>query len=222
MYQDVTTFLDTIARKKNHHINEGLMYSYIEFSKEFENKPEEVVKPLELMAEQFKDSKWLQAQALMAATKLNIEIEPIVLNEAMKDMYVRFEIMESMVNADHINSIPKVYLEPQEFAKLSLYNNVGDDYDGYPNIFDYLGEVTVGEKNYFVFTFSYGEISEEDTEEADETEKYVGIVEKTPVNFSKFKMAKSFTDWETVKEDWKTQATEIIKNKVESEDAESE
>ena len=222
MYQDVTTFLDTIARKKNHHINEGLMYSYIEFSKEFENKPEEVVKTLELMAEQFKDSKWLQAQALMAATKLNIEIEPIVLNEAMKDMYVRFEIMESMVNADHINSIPKVYLEPQEFAKLSLYNNVGDDYDGYPNIFDYLGEVTVGEKNYFVFTFSYGEISEEDTEEADETEKYVGIVEKTPVNFSKFKMAKSFTDWETVKEDWKTQATEIIKNKVESEDAESE
>lgn len=222
MYQDVTTYLDTIARKNNHHINEGLMYSYIEFSKEFENKPEEVVKTLKLMSEQFKDSKWLQAQALMAATKLNVEIEPQTLNEAFEDMYVRFELMESLVKTDNSKSIPKVYLEPQEFAKLSLYNNVGDDYDGYPNIFDYLGEVTVGEKNYFVFTFSYGEISEEDTEEADGTEKYVGIVEKTPINFSEFEMAKSFTDWETVEEDWKAQATKTINDKVKSENSETE
>tara|TARA_R100000750_G_scaffold62935_1_gene59473 strand:- start:56573 stop:57973 length:1401 start_codon:yes stop_codon:yes gene_type:complete len=222
MYQDVTTYLDTIARKNNHHINEGLMYSYIEFSKEFENKPEEVVKTLKLMSEQFKDSKWIQAQALMAATKLNVEIEPQTLNEAFEDMYVRFELMESLIKAENSKSIPKVYLEPKEFAKLSLYNNVGDDYDGYPNIFDYLGEVTVGEKNYFVFTFSYGEISEEDTEETDGTEKYVGIVEKTPINFSEFEMAKSFTDWEIVEDDWKAQATKTINDKVKSENSETE
>ena len=174
------------------------------------------------MSEQFKDSKWLQAQALMAATKLNVEIEPQTLNEAFEDMYVRFELMESLIKAENSKSIPKVYLEPKEFAKLSLYNNVGDDYDGYPNIFDYLGEVTVGEKNYFVFTFSYGEISEEDTEETDGTEKYVGIVEKTPINFSEFEMAKSFTDWEIVEEDWKAQATKTINDKVKSENSETE
>lgn len=205
IYDDAAMYVDTIARKKNPHITDGLMYSYIEFSKGFNTILQEVVKTLNLLSEQVKDDNWLQAQALMAATELNIEINPQTLNDGFKDMYVRFELMESLIKAEKTNLIPEVYLAPQEFAKLSLYNTVGDEYDGYPKFFNYLDELTVGDKKYYVFEFSYSE---------DDTNKYLGLVLQKPIDFSDFELAEAFTNWETIEEDWKTQATKIIVEKI--------
>lgn len=215
MHQDAALYIDTIARKKNAHINDGLLFSYIEFSKDFDNKTEEVVKTLKLIAEQEKDNNWLQGQALMAAIKLDIAIQPNTLEEAFKDMYVRFELMESLADAGNTKIIPEAYLEPVEFAKLSLYNNVGDDYEGYPTVFNYLDEITVEEKNYYVFTFSY--LEEDNNEESESAENYLGIVERQPLNISDLEMARSYTDWEIVEEDWNAQAIKLIKSKINTE-----
>lgn len=215
MYPDVTAYLDTVARKNNHYLNDGLMYSYIEIIKNIANMPEEAKKTLRLMSKQFKDNSWLQAKALMAAVELHIEIDPKILNEAMEDLYVRFELMEALADAGDSLSIPKDYLEADEFAKLSLYNAVGDDYDGYPTIFHYLGEVTVNEKKYSAFSFSFETKEDQEAHNTDEDkqEYYLGIVEKTPVDLAKLQKARAFTSWEGVAKDWKSQAIKTIKKK---------
>ncbi|MCZ4318445.1 TraB/GumN family protein [Aequorivita viscosa] len=213
MYQDVAKYIDTISRKKNPYLPEGIIYSYIEFAKSFNPVPQEVVKTLNLISEQIKDDNWLQAQAIMAATELNIEVNPQTLKSSFKDMYVRFELMESLIKAEKTNLIPEVYLEPQEFAKLSLYNMVGAEYDGYPQYFNYLTEVTVDGTEYYVFEFSYFE---------DDADKYLGIVSKTAIDFSDFQMADAFISSETIEEDWKTQATKIIAEKIKEKDLDTE
>ncbi|MEM0518688.1 TraB/GumN family protein [Aequorivita flava] len=201
MYEDAALYVDTIARKGNLLITDGLMYSYIEFAKGFKNIPQEVSKTLKLISEQVKDDNWLQAQALMAAIELNIEINPQIVKSVLKELYVRFELMESLVKAEKSYLIPEEYLAPLAFAKLSLYNMVGAEYDGYPEIINYLDQLTINNKKYFVFQFSYSE---------DDTTKYLGIVLQEPINFTDFKMAEAFTDHEIMEEDWRDQALNII------------
>ncbi len=210
MYADAQIFVDTLARKKHDYIDYSLLNSYVEFIKENNTKNEIVEPTIKLLAENLITDDWIKAQALMASIKLDIDIDSEILNTAIEDLYSRFEIMESMVESNKTHLIPESYLEPEEFAKLSLYNNVGDDYDGYPTVFELLGEVVVKEKDYYVFSYSY--FIEEDAEdvEDEDTIKYLGIVEKTKVDFTNFEMANSFTNWEQPKSDWKTQARSTI------------
>lgn len=209
MYEDTKVYIDTIAREDNDYINYNLIYNYIEIAKVSKENNPEINKTLKLLIEKLENDEWLRTQALMASVELEVEIDPKTLNEAFEDMYSRFELMESMVKVEKTDLIPEEYLEPIEFAKLSLYNTAGGEYEEYPTIFELLGETTIDDKNYYTFTFSYTE---------DEGEKYFGVVEETAINFSDFKMANAYVDWENIEEDWQTQATNLIKEITTSEE----
>jgi uncharacterized protein YbaP (TraB family) len=202
MYADAKAYIDTIARKNSSFINYNLIYNYIDIAKTVKESNSDINKTLKFLVDELEEDQWLRTQALMACVELDIEIDQKTLNDAFEDMYSRFEMMESMVEVEKTELIPEEYLEPIEFAKLSLYNTAGGEYEEYPNIFEYLGETTIDDKNYYAFTFSYTE---------DDGEKYFGIAEETAINFSDFKMANAYVDWEVFEEDWQTQAANLIK-----------
>ena len=208
MYRDSQLYTDSIARKKNNYLTYSLIISYIELSKDTDGKNPEVIKTLKFLSENLKNDEWLQAEALMASIKLDIEINPKTLTEAFENLYSRFELMESLVNAEKTEMIPEEYLEPKEFAKLSLYSTAGGEYDEYPTVFNFLGEIIVADKCYYTFTFSY-----------DGDEKFLGVIEETAIDFSNFNMANAYLDWEFAEEDWQTQAVKIIKEATNSEDS---
>lgn len=207
MYSDAENYVDTISRKNYSYINYSLIYNYIDIAKQSDKNNPESIKTLNLLVEKLENDPWLKTQSLIASVNLDIEVDPETLNASFEDMYSRFEMMESMVDAEKTNLIPKEYLEPIEFAKLSLYNTAGDEYDDYPINSNLLGETSVDVKNYYVFTFSYSEAE-------DEEEKYLGVVEQSAIDFSDFKMANVYIDWEPIEEDWKMQAEKIIKSNI--------
>lgn len=210
MYKDAEAYIDTIARQNSSYINYSLISSYVTIAKESDGKNPEINKTLQLLIDKLDKDEWLRIQVLIACVDLDIEIDPKTLKEAFEDMYSRFELMESLVDSEKTDMIPEEYLKPQEFAKLSLYNTAGEEYEEYPTFFNFLGETTVDDKTYYAFTFSY-------TEEEDE--KYLGLAEQTAVNFSDFKMANAYVDWELVEEDWQTQAANIIKDATNPDDS---
>ncbi len=209
MYSDAEIYIDTINQEKYSYVNNSLISSYIDIAKENGNNPE-IHRTLQLLVEKLDKDEWLRIQALMTCVELDVEIDAETLNHAFEDMYSRFELMESFVNSNKTDMIPKEYLEQIEFAKLSLYNNAGGEYEEYPNIFNFLGETTVNDKNYYAFSFGYSE---------DEDEKYIGIAEGAAINFSDFKMVKTYLDWEISEDDWEAQTINIIKNSADFQDS---
>lgn len=214
MYSDAEKYLDTISRNNYSYLNYSLIYNYIDIAKKSDKNNPEIIKTLKLLVEKLENDPWLKTQSLMASLNLDIEVDSEILNAAFEDMYSRFEMMESMVDAEKTNLIPKEYLEPVEFAKLSLYHTSVEEYDDYAIASTLLGEISFDGKNYYVFTFSYNE--------EDEEEKYLGVVEQSAIDFSNFKMATTYIDWELAEEDWTTQAEKVIKNAKDSEDSELE
>ncbi|AFL82490.1 hypothetical protein Aeqsu_3052 [Aequorivita sublithincola DSM 14238] len=212
LYKDSQLYIDTIARKNNDYLTYSLISSYIKLSKDIGGKNPEVSKTLKLLSENIKKDGWLRAEALITSVKLDIEIDPKIWNEALEDLYSRFELMEGLVDAEKTEMIPEEYLQPKEFAKLSLYNTAGEEYDEYPSAFNFLGETIVDDKCYYTFTYSFGEDKRED-------EQFLGVVEETAIDFSNFKLANVYLDWESVEENWQTQATKIIKEATNSEDS---
>ncbi|WP_347374503.1 TraB/GumN family protein [Aequorivita sp. Q41] len=208
MYSDAVKYIDTTVRNNNSNINYSLIQSYVKIAKQSDGENSEINKTLQLLIQNIEKEEWLYIQVLMAAIHLNLEIDSNILNTALEDLYSRHELMESLIASQKTNLIPQKYLEPKEFAKLSLYNTAGGEYEEYPTTFNYLDEIIVDKLAYYVFTFSYYE---------DNEESYLGVVEKAEVNLSSFNLANAYVAWELVEEDWKTQAITIIKNNTSAE-----
>ncbi len=217
MYNDSVKYLDTIARKNTNYINYSLIFGYVNIAKQSEKSNPEVIKTLKLLVEKLENDQWLKTQALIACVELDIPLDSEMLSDGFEDMYSRFELMETMVDLEKTDLIPEEFLEQLEFAKLSLYNTSGGEYDDYPKNLNLLGETSFEEKNYYVFTFSYSE-----EEEEDEDEKYFGVVEQSSIDFSDFKMANTYIDWEPTEEDWQIQAERVIKNAANLEESDFE
>ena len=159
--------------------------------------------------------RWMKLQALLARIFNDYPIEKKVINKYLEDLYFRFEIIEAYHKKNELSAIDKKYLKPKEFAKLSFYNNIGEE-NGYPDFIDITKSITKEKQEFYVVKFSYK--PEEDQDE-DESIEYIGIVGplKNLSQATDIKMFDSITYWETFDDQWEEKANTLIKNYLEYE-----
>lgn len=199
---DVTRYMDSISREKYEYCNYSLMYNYLEVINSLEVNPNDVVTGLDKLMSQLESDNWLQSKALITSLHIGAPVKEVVLKKALDSLYSRFEIMEALINSGNLKNVPEAYLETQEFARLCIYNDIGD-YEGYPDFIDLAGIFTENEKDYFVF--SYGFKDEENTA------RYMAVIEDIPVVLHDFKRNYGNFDRELLLEDWEAQARQLLK-----------
>jgi uncharacterized protein YbaP (TraB family) len=205
---DAKRYADSINREKYEYVNYMLLNSYIDIIdslKIVNPQTEEALKTLYTINE--KDN-WIKSRALFTAVKLNIDVDKSIIQKSFNDLYSRFEIIEVFIKSGKTEEIPKEYIAPEAFAKLSLYNNIGY-YDGYPDYMEMLGTIKQNEKDYFVYSYSYS---------TDEETKYLGISENKEVNLKKFEQNTSYFDWDEVEENWEEQAKQLLLESISAEE----
>ncbi|MGR7814534.1 hypothetical protein [Lacinutrix undariae] len=157
------------------------------------------------------DDKWMATQALTARVFNNLPIDKKRTDKAFEDLFSRYELIEAYHKTNQFKKVPKKYITPEEFSRLALYNYIGED-EGYPDHLETLGKVTKNKATYYAVTFYYN------SEDEDETPtKYFGLVGPTH-EFSQekpFENYSSYSDWDVLEKDWKSQAKKLIPSLIE-------
>jgi hypothetical protein len=209
---DVTRYLDTITRNNHEYCNYSLMYDYLDVITTLNATTDEVRQGLDMLTSQLDSENWLHTKSIITSLQVGAPVKESVLRTALDTLYSRFEIMEGLITSGNLDKVPEAYLEPVEFSKLCLYNDIGDYYS-YPNSIDLVGSFTENEKEYFVFSYEY--LGEEEEEE--EVEKYIAIMENLPVVLHDFKRHYGYYGEEVLEEDWETQGKQMLQKYLENE-----
>lgn len=187
----------------------SLIYSYLDFFNKLALKNEVADAFTKPLANQ-DDNDWFQLHAITARLNNNLDLDEKLLAKKLDTLYSRFEIMETYHRINQFEKIPKKYLKPNEFAKLALYNYLGED-DSLPNEIDVLGKIKQDNIEYYVISYAFTSDDESDSE------KYIGIV--GPVeNVSQdlpFKRPVSYSNWDVLEKNWKNQAKALIPDLIE-------
>ncbi len=202
---DSEIYMDTIQRKNHPFINYGLINSYTQIINNDSLSDDNTQKALLIIASGLEDDNWLQTTALVNAIKLNIEIPEEITTNRLKEYYSRFEVMEALVNNNQKDKIPSKYLASKEFSKLSIYNAAGYDYDEYPDIINYLGDVTYNDEVYHVYNYgnSNGDL---------DSELYLAYAIAKDADVTNFVSNTAEATYYLLEEDWKLQTTTYLKS----------
>ena len=187
-------------------LNYSLISDYLYLVGEEETLNSGIKNALVTLANDVRTNSWLNIRALRMTIENGIEIDKSALTKRLEDKYSRFEVMESLLENDLKERIPKRYFEKVDFAELSLYNHIGIDYDEYyPEQINYLGELTHKDVSYLVFTFTYDE----------DEEKYLGVVEDEKIDFESFKQNTVHVNWNeyATESEWKEEAIKVLEEK---------
>jgi hypothetical protein len=208
--QDVEDYIEFLKTNETDYSQNSIIYSYLSFFKIIDSNTE-IIDYFTTSLLQNQDDKWMSLSAILARMNSNISIDAELLKAKLKDMYSRFEIMEIYHKQKKLNKIPKHYLQPSEFAVLSMYNYVGED-DSYPDHISTIDSITEGKNTYYAVKFSYN------TDDDTEPKEYFGIVGpiKKLTQKDTFEKYKCYTDWEELDSDWKKQTLDLIPGLLEN------
>lgn len=206
VYNDAKLYTDSLSRATKAHINYGLINDYIDLIATSDELDSEEIKTLKLLSEQTETKSWLKTRAIITSVEKNVTIKGEILAETFSNLYTRFELMEAFNKSNKKDQIPAKYITIEEFAKLSLYNEVGDSGD-YPDFLNLLGTVVIDDAQYLAYSFGYS---------ADQDVLYLGLSDAQAPNFSDLKMNTSYFDWQEISTDWRNQAQQLIKSSLEN------
>ncbi len=208
MESDLQKYLEEKDKDEYDYSMNSLIYSYLNFLNKSSYKNEFTDTFTSTLAKE-KDNQWFSLQATTARIINNYPLDNAFIETQMDSLFSRFEIMEAYHKTNQFNKVPKKYIKPEEFAKLALYNYVGED-EGYPDAMTVVGKIKNEGDEYYAISFGY------EYEEA-EDEEYLAIVgpikeisQKTP-----YERYKCYTEWDSVEKDWKTQTKNLIPSLIE-------
>ncbi|MEM7187435.1 MAG: TraB/GumN family protein [Bacteroidota bacterium] len=201
MKQDVSRYLDSLQRETTPFLNYGLMDDYIAILENTKDTSEYANEIIRLMYTEIEPASWLQTRALLMAIRSRFEVDQEILNLKMEDLYSRYEVMESLNKNDQGDQIPKQYLEPEAFSKLSLYNGVGEEY-GYPDVIETLGTFTHQNVKYIAFGFGYN--SEENER------RYLGVSAFQECKLDKLQPNAVYWTGKELQAEWEFQAIQLL------------
>ena len=191
--RDVQIALDSVQSSKNnfytYHLN-----PYFTIFDSLTVKDPEILKLIEQVA--YQEDNRGYTNLLAFEYLLNHQEVPKTekIQQFIKPLYYRLEGMQELTKAGKQDLIPASYLEPREFAHLSVYNSLYD-YDSnavikYLDIYKYDGE------EYFLFQFNYAD------EDPDNPENFLAIVRKEPIDLDELNMFTVEFTYDTFDTDW--------------------
>ncbi len=209
---DARTLIDTTLTEKPLYLtNEGIIADYISLMSTLDLDTENTKPIIEQLLAVADKRSWYTYRIYDYYINHTEAPEAATVSVLLDDLYYRFEAMELLITAGKSDLIPKTYLEPVPFSKLSLYYNLGE-YHGYPNEMEYQETIMYEEEAYDVYVASFTEISEEEEEEASIT-KYLGVVKKDAANLDEFKLLDSYYSYDVMTEEpVKDQAITLLKS----------
>ena len=207
---DLVAYLDALKNDEDYdYTYNSLMFNYLYLFNTIENKHPKINTLTQALVEN-KENKWLRLQAITARINNHLEIDKKLMTQQLDSLFSRLEIIEALHKTNQLKRVPKKYLKPEEFAKLALYNYVGED-DGYPDQLLVLGKFSEENKEYYAISYAYT------TEDGTTPEQYLGVVGpiKPITQEQVFERYKSYSGWDTLEDDWKTQARLLIPDLIE-------
>ncbi|WP_033962010.1 hypothetical protein [Psychroserpens jangbogonensis] len=203
LYQDAKA--NSNPEDYNYEYN-SLMFSYLNFI----NKVKHSSKISDVFTKAFIDddsNNWLQLLATTSRIANDQPLEKYYIERSLDSLYSRFEIIEAFHKKNQLNKVPKKYINPENFAKLSLYNYIGED-DGLPDEIKTLGKIKKNNKTYYAFSFSYKE---------SDGSSYFALVDATETISQDIEIKRytSYTQWESPETNWKSQAQNMIPDLIE-------
>ncbi|MEP0264328.1 TraB/GumN family protein [Dokdonia sp.] len=120
-----------------------------------------------------------------------------VASSLLEELYYRFEAMQVILKSGKEELIPMEYLEPSSFAKLSLYNAIGD-YHGYSDEITYNKTIPYKGEEYDIYTVSYT-ITPDEGEVY--TSNYLGVVKKGVIDVTDFNLLEAHYSYEVMSEE---------------------
>lgn len=181
----VYNYMQLISKIKNGEQNNGLTNSYLE-----------------------KDPKGLYApDAIVARINNNLPNNPLLVNKYLDSIGTRYDLMEAFNNQNQLSRVPLKYRAPAEYAKLCLYQYVSTDDYGSPEKLTLLGSVLQNGSVYYAFKFLLP------NDDDDVKKEYIALTGPYKPGATKlsFKKYYAYTEYKTVKVNWRAQATKMIK-----------
>ncbi|WP_157503242.1 hypothetical protein [Mangrovimonas xylaniphaga] len=204
---DLDSYLDMKKGEDYNFKDTSLMYSYLSlFNTISYNTPlsDNLTKALMNV----EDNDWLSLRAMTARIHCRLKVDDKHASQKLDSLFSRYEMMEVYHKTNQFDKVPKKYTKPEAFAQLVLYNYLGEE-DYYPSNLEVLGKITKDESVFYAISYSY-EDEEDDSE-------YIGIVGPiTPISKdTPFNKYKSYSDYDTLEKDWKSQALNLIPDLLE-------
>jgi uncharacterized protein YbaP (TraB family) len=142
---------------------------------------------------------YIKTRALCTRIKQHLPLDKKLLDKELASLESRYDVLLAYEEINEFNKVNSKYTSVEELGRLSLYNYIIDDNDG-PDKIKTLGKVTVGDKTYFVYTFSF---------EGDK-EEYIGIGGLADPK-KQVSLANTFgiTSFAALEKNWKEQATKL-------------
>lgn len=156
--------------------------------------------------------KWLKLQAILLRLNNNFDVSETILNQYLKDLYYRFEIMEMFYNKDKFKNLIKSYTKEKAFAELSFFNYIAADYNA-PSSVELLKKISKDKNNFYAVKFTYH------SDDIENIESYIGVVGpiKNISQNNELTLFESHSNWENYNENWEnhvdTLISDFLKNK---------
>lgn len=146
---------------------------------------------------------YVLTSAVAARIKAGLPVDKKILDDQLDSLESRYEIINTYKQLGKLDLVPFKYRKHDEFAKLSMYNYLVDEY-GAPERIQLLGSVKDGADTYYSFSFIYTE--------DDVKKEYVGIVGpfNTAPDQLKFDGYSCHSKFEVKAADWTAQAKALI------------
>ena len=192
--------IDTDTTEQSYYYDQQITY-YLYLAQAIKSK-----EYTEKLTRQILDSKitgWMQVNAIRARIFNDLKVDKDKIDSLLKSPDTRYSLMKTFYKAGREKEVPEKLRKQSEFAKLCLHEYTSEDYDGFDHM-DLLGHVMVDNEKVYVFSLWYDD---------DPDEKYIGLSGFYAAESDKvevFKECLSYSPWEFVEEDWKSQALRYI------------
>ncbi len=151
------------------------------------------------------DNLWLKTNAVIARIKSNLSIQNDVLDSLYQNTTSRFDVMKAYYDVGKISKIPKVFLEKENFAKLSIENYM-ESIDEYGYTISLLGNIEIDGEIYIGASAKY-------LFEENESKSYTLAVGPiyNPTEKQELLLYEVTTDWTETSDNWESQVTSMLK-----------
>jgi hypothetical protein len=144
------------------------------------------------------------AEAVVARINNGLNNDQLLVNNLLDSIDMRYDIMEAYNNQRQLNRIPLKYRKQDAYASLCLYQYISADDYGSPQKIKLLGSIIKNGAIYYVFKYLLPD--------REEKASLVGITGpykpgSTKLNFEKYY---AYTDYDTLKTNWRLQAAKMI------------
>jgi hypothetical protein len=179
----------------------GIVYRYMQFMSTIKNPD---------FAEKFTKAYLAQdphgyyaVDAVVARMENKLSNNPGIVTPLLDSLGTRYQLLEVYNKLDLLKDVPSKYRTQGEFARLNLYQHILEN-DETAGEITLLGTVSDSGKTYYAFKY--------DLADAEEQASYLGICGPYEPKSEKldFTNNPAYTNFDPLKDDWKTQALELV------------